>query len=295
MASTSPPSDAADLPAVPRATRPFHVRTFGLTDRGLVRESNEDNFLIAELARTLAVHSTSLPQTKAQNSNHRGHVFVVADGVGGNQAGEKASELSVVTLEAFLLNTLKRFFGLEATDEQNVLKEFRSAIAQADARIFEEAGHHPELFGMGTTLTMAFAVNWKLFVAHVGDSRCYLISDGALQQVTNDHTAGAELVRQGVFTPEEAARSPFRNIVTNALGGSKPGVKVEVHRLDLAPGDTVLLCSDGLTGMVSDERIAQVLTEESDPQQACTKLVAEAIACGGQDNVTVLVARFESS
>jgi len=260
-----------------------------------VRPANEDNFLIAELARTLAVHSTSLPNTNAQHSSHRGHVFVVADGIGGNQAGEKASELSVVTLEAFLLNTLKRFFSLETPEEQNVLKEFRSAIIQADARIFEEASRHPELFGMGTTLTMAFAVDWKLYVAHVGDSRCYLQSDGKLQQVTNDHTAGAELVRQGVFTAEEAARSPYRNIVTNALGGSNPGVQVEVHQLDLAPGDTVLLCSDGLTGMVDDERIARVLQDESDSRRACETLVAEANKRGGKDNITVLVARFESA
>jgi PPM family protein phosphatase len=295
MAKPNATSDTTVLPAVPIPARPFFVRTFGLTDRGLVRENNEDNFLIAELARTLAIHATSLPNSKARHSSHRGHVFVVADGIGGNQAGEKASELSVMTLEEFLLNTLKRFFGLESPDEKGVLKEFRSAIAQADARIFEEASQRLELFGMGTTLTMAFAVDWKLFVAHVGYSRCYLYSDGTLQQVTNDHTAGAELVRQGLFTAEQAARSPFRNIVTNVLGGSKPGVQVEVHRLDLVPGDTLLLCSDGLTGMVNDERIAQVLQEEADPPKACTKLVAEANEHGGKDNITVLITRFESS
>src|SRR5205823_5023156 len=108
--------------------------------------------------------------------------------------GEVASALSIVTIEAFLLNTLKRFFKLTTPEEQDVLKEFQAALLQADARIFEEATQHPEQLGMGTTLTLAFAVDWKLFVAHAGDSRCYLLSRGELQQLTQDHTVVAEMV-----------------------------------------------------------------------------------------------------
>jgi protein phosphatase len=214
--------------------------------------------------------------------------------MGGHRAGEVASALTVVTIEGFLLNTLKRFFNLKASEEQNVMKEFQAALVQADARIFEEAAQHPELIGMGTTLTMALAVDWSLFVAHAGDSRCYLFSGGELQQLTQDHTMVAELVRRGTMSPQAAARHPYRHAVTNVLGGSEPGVRVELHKLDLEPADVLLLCSDGLTEMVADDRIAAILHDEQEPQVACERLVAQANETGGKDNITALVARFEA-
>jgi serine/threonine protein phosphatase PrpC len=277
---------------LPKTDRPFTVRSFGLTDLGRVRPGNEDHFVIVELARTMSIHQTSVPQAKAQYSSHRGHLFVVADGMGGHQAGEVASALSVITVEGFLLNTLKRFFHLEVPEEQNVMKEFQSALLQADARIFEEASRHPEMIGMGTTLTMAFAVNWRLLIAHAGDSRCYLLSKGELHQLTHDHTKVAEMVRHGILSPEQASRHPFRHVVTNVLGGHEPGALVEMHKLDLEPGDVVLLCSDGLTGMVSDARIAAILQEEQEPRRACERLATEANEKGGNDNITVIVACF---
>jgi protein phosphatase len=266
-----------------------------MTERGRVRSANEDHFAIVELARTLCVHHTSLPPTAAQSSSHRGHLFLVADGMGGHQAGEVASALSVVTLEAFLLNTLKRFFHLQVTDEQNVMKEFQGALRQADALIFEEASRHPEMLGMGTTLTMAFVADWKLFVAHAGDSRCYLLSGGELLQLTHDHTPVAELVQAGVLSAADASRHPYRHVVTNVLGGHEPGVWVEMHKVPLEAGDVLLLCSDGLTEMVPDAGIAAILREEQDPRGACERLVAEANARGGKDNITALVACFQEN
>jgi len=280
-------SAPAQLPA-----RPFHVRGFGLTDPGRVRPSNEDHFAIVELARTLHVHRTSIPQAAAQYSSHRGHVFVVADGMGGHRGGEVASALTVVTVESFLLNSLRRFFHLEAPEEQHVMKEFRSALLHADARVFEEAEREPRLAGMGATLTMAFASDWTLFVAHAGDCRAYLYSQGELRQLTSDHTVAAELVRRGDLTPEAAAGHRFRHVVTNVLGGTQPGARVELHKLDLEPADILLLCSDGLTEMVKDERIAAVLGDGGDPKRMCERLVAEANENGGRDNVTVVVGVF---
>jgi serine/threonine protein phosphatase PrpC len=280
------------FPAQPQPRQPLAVRSFGRTDRGKVRPTNEDHFAVVELARHLHVHQTSVPQAKAQYSSNRGHLFLVADGMGGHRAGEVASALSVVTIDAFLLNTLKRFFNLRVSEEQNVMKEFQDALRQADARIFEEAAQHPELIGMGTTLTMAFVVNWRLFVAHAGDSRCYLSSKGELHQLTQDHTVVAELVRRGGMSPEEASRHPYRHIVTNVLGGDKPGVRVEMTKLDLEPQDVVLLCSDGLNQMVPDSRIAAILEEEQEPRGACERLVDEANEQGGEDNITVIVACF---
>jgi protein phosphatase len=246
-----------------------------------------------ELARTLHVHQTNLPKSAARYSSHRGHVFLVADGMGGHEAGEMASALTVHSIEDFLLNTLSRFTNLQVGEEQNALKELQGALLQADARIFAATRKHPEWRGMGTTLTLAFAVNWTLFIAHAGDSRCYLFSKDELHQMTRDHTITAELIRMGDLSPEGEARHPFRHVVTNILGGGEPGVQVELHRLDLQPDDVILLCSDGLTGMVSDERIAAALREEHDPQRACERLVGEANRQGGEDNITVIVARIE--
>ena len=295
LPETDPDLPLANAQALPEPGGLLAVRGFGLTDPGLVRPSNEDHFVIVELARAMYVRQTSVPQAQAQYSSHRGHLFLVADGMGGHQAGEVASALSVVSIEGFLLNTLKRFFNLKVPDEQGVMKEFQAALRQADARIFEEASRHPELIGMGTTLTLAFAVNRRLFVAHVGDSRCYLFSGGELHQLTQDHTKVAEMVRAGALSAEEAFWHPHRHVVTNVLGGPDPGVRVEMHKLDLEPGDVVVLCSDGLTQMVPDARIAAILAEGQEPRRACERLVAEANEQGGEDNITVIVAWFEEA
>ena len=197
---------------------------------------------------------------------------------------------SLTTIQDFLLNTLKRFSNLQAAEEQGALRALQDALCEADARIFEETAEHPEWLGMGTTLTMAFAVNWRLFVAHAGDSRCYLYSAGKLQQLTQDHTMTAEMARRGVLPADMALGHRWRNIVTNFLGGTEPGVQVEVDSLDLQPDDVLLLCSDGLAEMVAEEDIAAVLQQEHDPQRACERLIAEANRLGGKDNVTVIVA-----
>jgi protein phosphatase len=220
-------------------------------------------------------------------------VFLVADGVGGHEAGEVASALAVAAIEEFLRDAHQRPCNPRVSDAQNALKELEGALLQAEARIFAEAASHPEWRGMGTTLTLAFAVNRMLLVAHAGDSRCYVLSQGGLRQLTLDHTLAAALVRQGILSPAGASGHPYRHVVTNILGGSKPGVQVELHTHDLDPDDVVLLCSDGLTDMVSDDRIAAVLREEPDPQRACERLVAEANGHGGKDNITVVVARVE--
>jgi protein phosphatase len=273
---------------------PVAVRSFGLTDKGQVRTSNEDHFLIAELTRTLWVRQTSLPQQPTHHGRNRGHIFLVADGMGGHQAGEVASALTVASIEGFVLHLLKRFSNLRATDEQAVLRDFQAALRQADARLFEEAAHHPELAGMGTTLTMAFASGWNLFVVHAGDSRCYLFRGGSVRQLTADHTMAQELALRGVIRPEQVRQHQYRHVVTNVLGGNEAGVQAEMHKVSLQTGDVVLLCSDGLTDMLADDHIATILAAEREPQLACRKLVAQANAAGGKDNITAVVGRFEA-
>jgi PPM family protein phosphatase len=268
------------------------VHAFGLTDPGRVRPSNEDHFLVAELSRTLRVRQTSLSQATTHRSRSRGHVLLVADGMGGHAAGEVASALTVETVEEFVVELLRRFSNLQADDESGVLADLREAVRQADARIFEETQQHPEFAGMGTTLTLAFVSGRRLFVFHAGDSRCYLCRGGRLGRLTEDHTVTADLVRSGAITPEEARHHPSRHVVTNILGGAHVGVHVDVRRIELQDGDAVLLCSDGLTDMLDDARITAVLTAELEPEAACARLVTEANEAGGRDNVTAVVARF---
>jgi serine/threonine protein phosphatase PrpC len=148
---------------------------------------------------------------------------------------------------------------------------------------------------MGTTVTMTYQLGPELFVVHVGDSRGYLLRGDRLQRLTSDHTLTAELVRRGALDPQDAAHHPYRHVITNCVGGTEPGVSVEARKLDLAAGDVLLLCSDGLTDMVDDAAIQGVLSAEADPRAACERLVSRANEAGGKDNITAIVARFEAT
>ena len=283
------------LPApAPAETPPLMVRSFGRSHPGLVRPNNEDVFVVGELARTMIVRHTNIPQPAQTHSRHRGHVFLVADGVGGHEAGDVASRLGTDTVEEFLLNTFRRFAAVPSTDGQAALRELQAALRQVDARLFDEAGRHPEWRGMGTTLTMAVVSGRRLLVAHAGDSRGYLYSGGTLRQLTTDHTLAGDMTRAGLITRSQQNHHPWRHVVTNLLGGSKPGVRAEVHLFELHPGDVLLLCSDGLTDVVPDDAIAAILAAEADPEVACGRLVDAANENGGEDNVTVVLARFDS-
>jgi PPM family protein phosphatase len=231
------------LRSEPSPSRPLAVRTFGLTDPGRVRPSNEDQFLIAELTKAMRVQYASLAQPKTQYADEIGHLFIVADGMGGHAAGEQASALALQTIEAFALNKLRWFFRLKGTEEQDMLKEFQAVLQQADARVCQEAAQHPEFAGMGTTVTMAYSFGSRLFLVHVGDSRGYLFRRGQLHRLTNDHTLVEEMVRRGQLQPEEVAHHCYRHVITNVVG-HEPGVQVECHRIELEPDDTLLLCSE---------------------------------------------------
>jgi PPM family protein phosphatase len=282
------------MPVLDAAPPALTLRSFGLSDAGKVRLSNEDHFLIAELARTLWVRQSSLPQPETQYGRNRAHVLLVADGVGGSCGGHIASALSVETIEAFVLHLLRRFSNLQASDEQTVLQDFQTALRQADLRLHEEAAHHPEWAHMGTTLTMAFVSGRKLFVVHAGDSRCYLFRAGKLRALTLDHTMAAEMARRGIIRKEEVRAHQWRHVVTNILGGGDIGVQVDIQSADLQLGDLILLCSDGLTDMLDDDEIAAVLAVKDAPQEACERLVEAANARGGRDNITCIVALVEA-
>jgi serine/threonine protein phosphatase PrpC len=192
----------------------------------------------------------------------------------------------------FLLNALGWLLRLGGSGEASVRRDCTGAPRRPDACVYAAAASDPELRGMGTTLTMAYSCGTDLFVAHVGDSRCYLLRGGALQRLTRDDTLVQQMIEKGILAPERAAAHSLRHVITNVVGGTSPGVHTEVHRLSLEPGDVLLLCTDGLTTMVADDRIAEVLQASSSPSTACEQLVRLANEQGGKDNVTVIVARY---
>ncbi|HVS34008.1 MAG TPA: PP2C family serine/threonine-protein phosphatase [Gemmataceae bacterium] len=271
------------------------VQSHGRSDPGVVRPSNEDQFLIASLSKALHVEGSSVEQPEVKFSDPLGTLFVVADGCGGHAGGEKASQLAVRSIEQSVVDTLNWCAQLRiGADGEALLGEFKKALSLANERLNHEADRHPQLHGMATTLTLAYFLRRDLFVAHVGDSRCYLLRKNLLYRLTRDHTMVAEMVRRGLIKPDDAAHHPYRHVVTNVVGGSDPGVDVEMHKLPLEAGDSILLCSDGLTEMVPDTDILNVLvTSQPDPAAACDRLTALANEKGGKDNVTVIVARFD--
>ena len=284
-----------DESVTPTRPRPLTVKAFGVTDKGKVRETNEDQFLIAELTKAMRVWQTSLPEPKLQVGEERAHLFLVADGMGWHLAGERASALAVASIEQFMLNSFRWFFGSGSPDEQRVLAQFQSAIRHADARILEETAAHPELSGMGTTVTMAFHLGAQLCVIHVGDSRAYLYRDHELHQLTEDHTLVADMVRSGALRRDQVAEHRLRHTITNVVGGQELGVTVETRALEVRDGDRLLLCSDGLTEMVANDAIAATLDAEPAPEAAARALLARANEGDASDNITLIVVRFEAA
>jgi len=280
-------------PVVRHARHALTVKAFGVTDTGRVRPTNEDQFLCAELTKAMRIWQTSLPEKKAQFGEERGHLFLVADGMGGARAGELASALAVAAIEQFTLNTFKWFFDANGPETQRVLAQFQTAVRQADARILEESTEHPELRGMGTTMTMAFQLDAQLCIVHVGDSRAYLYAEGELCQLTHDDTLMANMVSRGELRPDQVAQHRLRHVITNVVGGTEAVVNIQAHALDVRAGDRLVLCSDGLTEMVPDDTIAAVLRADLEPETACATLVAQANDAGGRDNITVLIVRFD--
>jgi protein phosphatase len=269
----------------------LNVATYGSTEVGLVRDRNEDQFVIATLTGLMWIDQSSFPQPRLQCGGPRGHLMVVADGMGGHVAGDRASTLAVGTIENFVLGALGWLLDLSSPGD-TLLDELKTALRRADATVTAAAAAQPEFRAMGTTLTLAYAYEDILYVAHAGDSRCYLSRNGVLSQITRDHTIVGELVAAGILEPELARENQLRHLVTNVVGGGTPKVSVELHKLSLEPNDVVILCTDGLTEMVTDDAIQAVIDENVQPDAITHRLIFDAVKNGGVDNVTVVAARF---
>lgn len=231
--------------------REAHPRYAALTDVGRVRSANEDSYLAEP------------------------PLFAVADGLGGHQAGEIASRIAIDTL-------------LASAPRKADARALGRAVRAANVAVIQAAERGHGRAGMGTTLTAAMVEGTRIVLAHAGDSRAYLFAHGRLQRITRDHSMVADLVRRGELTEEESRHHPNRSVVTRALG-SDPEMPADTHELDAGPGDRLLLCTDGLHGMLTDDRIEALAAAFPDPEDVARALVAEALLGGGYDNVTVVV------
>jgi protein phosphatase len=274
--------------------RPVRVRAdFGaLTHVGKVRPNNEDQYLVTRLSKSLDILASSLPGDEhARLKGPYGYLMLVADGMGGRGGGEIASARVAQAAKMHVLQTAKWFFRFGDENEEQRVHDLREALERIDRELVEEAKDDPSLAGMGTTLTAASSIGEEVFIVHVGDSRAYLFRHGELDQLTHDHTMAQGLIDAGLMEPQEARSHRLRNVLTNCVGGHV-GVKGEITKLRVADGDRLLLCTDGLNDMVSDARIAQLLSRHTNPGEACAALVDEALDGGGRDNITVVLAAY---
>jgi protein phosphatase len=266
--------------------KPIKVRVFAKTDLGKTRDHNEDCFLVADLTHGDA---SLQPTVREHDLGPRGSLLVVADGMGGAAAGEVASAMATKTI----YDQLMKSWGAETElTAQRFAARLKEAVETANGHIHAYAKAHPEVRGMGTTTTAVGVLGDHLYLTQVGDSRAYLVRDGVAVQLTKDQSLMQRLVEAGELTEEEAAQSERRNIILQALGPD-PKVKVDLTYQDLRRGDVLVLCSDGLSGLVKKEEIAAIAGKEQDLAVACDKLITLANDRGGPDNITVVIARFE--
>ncbi|MCX7842939.1 MAG: Stp1/IreP family PP2C-type Ser/Thr phosphatase [Clostridia bacterium] len=239
---------------------------FGVkSDKGIVREVNEDSYNV------LAGYS-NVPVS-----------FIIADGMGGHNSGEIASQTAVNYISNYIMENPSDF-----CEEGRISQAILQAVRNTNSRVYELSLANQENSGMGTTFILAVVCNKRLYIGHVGDSRVYLLRDGIIEQITTDHSYIEELVRTGSISREEAQNHPKKNLITRALGCGID-VEVDLYTCNIKENDIYLLCTDGLTNLVDENDIKQILESQDDPEEACGKLVELANSRGGDDNVTVIV------
>lgn len=242
----------------------MNLKVSAISDVGKVRDINEDNYCVINNVFTL---------------------LVVADGMGGHNAGEIASAISIDKIKRHIM----KYITLDMEDE-SIKGIIFEAFNRANKEIFERANANMSCDGMGTTTTLALYINSQLFVGHIGDSRAYIIRNGTIEQITEDHSLVAELVRNGSITETEAMRHPQKNVITKALGTNK-NIKADVFKMNTEPKDILVLCTDGLSNFIQSVEIEKVVSESNSIEEACERLVLMANKRGGYDNITVLIAK----
>jgi serine/threonine protein phosphatase PrpC len=286
-----PPHPVA--PPGARERKPFdeEIDVYGLTHTGRVRPDNQDHFLICALRKQMVVYQTSLPRLDRLGVGPERLAFLamVADGVGGGAKGEEASRLALEEVTQYVSGTMRCYYATGSENDLEFTRSLQEAALQSSAELRRRGEEDPEYQGMATTLTMFLGVWPKAYLLQVGDSRCYVFRNGELRQLTRDQTMAQELMDIGVLKATDAVGTPFARTLSSSIGGRL--TDPVVTRLDMSWGTVILLCSDGLTGHVPDERIRERLRTMASAKQVCEDLLQEALDAGGTDNVTIIVGR----
>ncbi len=290
------PLSSSTLTSIPKEPSSTSVRVdlAAVSHPGKVRQRNEDHYMAAKVSRTLEVLMDNLPKGELpQTLGEDGYAMVVADGMGGMNAGDVASMLAISTGMKLVDKSVKWGFKINEGEARELLTRMGLYFQEIDRRLTEKSETDRRLFGMGTTMTLAYSVGSHLFLIHVGDSRAYLFRDGTLTQLTHDHTVAQVLADAGEIKPEEVRLHARRNTLTNYLGGHHGKIQADVRWLKLEDGDRLLLCSDGLNDMVDDAGIAECLARTNSSRQAADELLEKALESGGKDNITIILAGYQ--
>jgi len=289
---TMPSSPAEIEPPVPVSAM-VQVEVAARSHPGNVRTNNEDHFLVTRCERSMETILTNLPEGSVpERFAEVGYGMLVADGMGGQAAGEVASRLAIATLVNLVLHTPDWIMRGGESEADQVMRRMAERYRIVDAAVREQAQADPSLAGMGTTMTLACNLGQVLILAHIGDSRVYLLRGNDCHQLTRDHTMVQGLVELGIILPEEATGHRLKHALTRVIGAGHSLGEPEVQQLAIKDGDQVLLCTDGLSDMVRKETIAAVLRDSKSSNDACRALIENALENGGRDNVTVVLARY---
>ena len=264
-----------------------------VTHPGRVRQNNEDHYLVGRLGRSLEPLKSNMPEGQLpERLAEYGYGMLVADGMGGAAAGEVASRMAIKMLVDMIIDTAKWGRRIDEQEAEQLMERIEGYYMNIHSELVLQGEIDPSVTGMGTTLTLAYSFCADLLIAHVGDSRAYLMREGRLRQLTHDHTVAQRLADNGDIPQEEVEKHRLRHVLTNVLGGHSGPVVTQLEQFQLVDGDRLLLCSDGLTGMVNDATIEGVLTRTDSPQEAADKLLTLALDAGGTDNITIILARY---
>jgi protein phosphatase len=288
------PTDAAGTATTPPGTdrRPHEdeIDAHGLTHPGKVRRENQDHFLLCSLRRQILVRASSIPDADhlLAESTRLASLAMVADGVGGAARGETASRVALTAVTKYVSRSLSCYYR-SWEDDQEFFDALQQGARQCHAELLRRGEQDPAYAGMATTLTLYLGLWPRAYLLQVGDSRCYLLREGELNQITRDQTMAQDMVDLGVMKKEEVSGTRLEHVLTSSIGGRRS--EPTVSRIDMNWGNVLLLCSDGLTRHVSDERIRDVLRGMRSAREACETLLQEALAGGGTDNITIVVGR----
>src|SRR5258705_714049 len=288
-----PSNEAEDSDLQTTISSLVQVDLAAMSHPGKVRSTNEDYYLVARLERAMRTMLTNLPAGSVPDrSVETGYGIVVADGMDGDVSGEIASSTAVEVLVDLVLRTPDWIMRFDETSVNEMLKRADQRFSALKETLIQKTKADPSLSGMGTTLTVAYSLGATLAIAHVRDSRAYLFRHGTLRRLTHDQTMADMLAEVGAIRHEDVASHPMRHVLLGAIATQGQTAKPELIHLTLVDGDQVLLCTDGLTEMVSDAEIGKVLTGSTSASEACRVLVDSALAAGGNDNVTVVLGRY---